>query len=196
MACLDAGGAGPIRLTLRRLLRTQGRHQQQWMPRVTRVPGEAGAEQLQFITDCDPTRVISDDARPILETTPAIAVERFDGGTPVIDFNACLSQGTGDGWLSLIHETEKHDGEQYDRHRWVWFDEASVLRGVSLPFFFGREGIERAAGLAPHPDGKHFLISCGGDKAWLATVDAGDIRKVLEDAQHISWGEAGEARSR
>jgi len=95
----------------------------------------------------------------------------------------------------LIHETEKRDGERYDRHRWVWFDEASVLRGVSLPFFFGREGIERAAGLAPHPDGKHLLISygLGDDGAWLATVDAGDIRKVLEDAEHISWSEAGEA---
>ena len=111
---------------------------------------------------------------PILETIPAIAAERFDGGTPAIGFNVGLSQGKGDGWLALIHEAERRNGEQYDWHRWVWFDEASVLRGVSPPFFFGRGGIERAAGLAPHPDGKHLLISygVGDDEAWLATVDA------------------------
>jgi len=98
----------------------------------------------------------------------------------------------------LIHETEMRDGEQYDQHRWVWFDEASNLRKVSPPFFFRLTGIERAAGLAPHPDGRHILISygVGDDEAWIATVDSGDIRKVLEDAEHLSWGEAGETRPR
>jgi hypothetical protein len=135
---------------------------------------------------------------PILEATqatPAVAAEQFDGGTPAIGFNVGLSQGTRDGWLALIHEAERRNGEQYDWYRWVWFDEASVLRGVSPPFFFGRGGIERAAGLAPHPDGKHLLISygVGNDEAWLATVDAGDIRNILEDTAHISGGEYGEA---
>jgi hypothetical protein len=197
LACVDDHDPGPIRLTHRRVLRAQGRHQQHWMPRVRPIPGEAGAEQLQFITGCDPTRVIGDDACPILETTPAIAAERFDGGTPAIAFNAGLSQGTRDGWLALIHETEQRNGEQYDRHRWVWLDEASVLRGVSPPLFFGRGGIERAAGLAPHPDGKHLLISygVGNNEAWLATVEAGDIRNILEGAERISRDEADEARS-
>jgi hypothetical protein len=149
LACLDDHGPGPIQLTYRRLLRAQGRHQQHWMPRVMHVPGEAGVEKLQFITGCDPTRVIGDDACPILEATPAVAAEQFDGGTPAIGFNVGLSQGTGDGWLALIHEAERRNGEQYGWHSWVWFDEASVLRGVSPPFFFGRGGIERAAGLAP-----------------------------------------------
>ncbi len=196
LVCLDNRGPGPIRLTLRRLLRASGRHQQHWMPRVKPAPGEAGAECLEFITGCDPTRVVDDEARPIIETTPAIAAEQFDGGTPAIDFDACPSQGTGGGWLALIHETESRDGEQFDRHRWVWLDETSALRRVSPPFFFHRKGIERAAGLALHPDGQHLLISygVGDDEAWLATVDAGDIRKVLEDVEHISWGEAHEAR--
>ena len=190
LACLDGRGPGPIRLTHWRVLRAQGRHQQHWMPLVKPAPGEAGAEGLQFITGCDPTRVVDDEARPILETTPAIAAEQFEGCTPAIHFDACPRQGTGGGWLALIHETELREGEQYDRHRWVWFDEASVLRGVSLPFVFGREGIERGAGLTPHPDGKHLLISYGvGDgEAWLATVDADDVRQVLEDAEHLSGG--------
>ena len=71
----------------------------------------------------------------------------------------------------------------------------SVLRGVSLPFVFGREGIERGCRAGPHPDGKHLLISYGvGDgEAWLATVDADDVRQVLEDAEHLSWGKGCEA---
>jgi hypothetical protein len=115
----------------------------------------------------------------------------------VIDFNLRLSQGTGDGSLALIHEAERCEGEQYDWHRWVWFDQASVLRAVSLPFFFRHRGIERAAGLAPHPDGKHLLISFGvGEvEAWLSMVDAGDIRSTLEDADHIYRREAHEIRS-
>src|ERR1700730_1118802 len=190
LACLDDHGPGPIRLTLRRLLRAQGRHQQHWMPRVKPAPGGAGVEGLQFITGCDPTRVVDDEACPILETTPAIAAEQFDGGTPAIDFDACSVQGTGGGWLALIHETELRGGEQYDRHRWVWFDEASILRGVSPGFCFGRKGIERAAGLVSHPDGRRLVISygIGDEEAWLATVDAGDVRKVLEDAERLSWG--------
>jgi hypothetical protein len=129
LACLDDYGPGPIRLTHRRLLRAQGQHQQHWMPRVKPVRGEVGAERVQFIIGCDPTRVIGEDGHPIIETIPAIAAERFDGGTPAIGFNAGLSQGTDDGWLALIHETEHRDGERYDQHRRVWFDGASVLAG-------------------------------------------------------------------
>jgi hypothetical protein len=189
LGCLDDRGPGPIRLTLQRLLRAQGRHQQNWMPRVKPAPGEGGAEGLQFITGCDPTRVVDDEASPILDTTPAIAAEQFDGATPAIDFDACPWRGTGRGWLTLIHETELREGEQYDWHRWVWFDQASVLRGVSPPFCFGKKGIERAAGLVSHPDGRRLVISygVGDDEAWLATVDAGDVRTVLEDAERLSW---------
>ena len=193
--CLDDRGTGPNRLTLWRVLRAEGRPQRHWTPWVKPVPGEAGAERLQFITGCDPTRVIDDESCPIIETTPAIAADHFDGGTPAVGFDAHPWPGTGGGWLALIHET---DGEQYDRHRWVWFDEASILRRVSPPFFFRRKGIERAAGLAPHPDGRRLLVSygVGDDEAWLATVDTDDIRKVLEDAEHLSWGEADEVRPR
>ena len=36
----------------------------------------------------------------------------------------------------------------------------------------------------------------GKDEAWLAMVNAGDVRSTLEDADQISRGEADEIRSR
>jgi hypothetical protein len=197
LACVKDLGPDPIRLTGQRLLRAQGRHQPRWIPRVTPVAGHPGEDVLTFITCCDPTRLIGEDACRISETTPAIVADRFDGGTPAIAFNACVSHGPADGALALIHEAEQRDGEQHDWHRWVWFDTAGVLRGVSLSFLFGEGGNERAAGLAAHPDGKHLLVSygVGEDEAWLATIDVGDIANLLQDVEHISGGEVGEARS-
>src|SRR5262249_9198837 len=133
LACWDDRGPDPIRLTLRRLLRASGRHQEHWRPQVKPAPWEGGAEGLQVITGCDPTRVGDDEARPILETTPAIAAESFDGATPAIGFDACPGQETGRGWLALIHEMELREGEQDDRHPWVWFDEANALRARRPP---------------------------------------------------------------
>lgn len=190
LARLDDRGPGPFGMTAWRVLRVKGRHQRHWIPQVKPAPAEAGAERLQFITGCDPTSIVDEEARPVSEATPAIAVEQFDGGTPAIDFDATPGAGTGRGWLALIHEGELRDGEQYDRHRWVWFDEARILRQLSLSFVFSRERIERTAGLAPHPDGRRLLISysVGDDEAWLATVDAGAISKLLEDAEQLAWG--------
>jgi hypothetical protein len=82
-----------------------------------RVPGKAAAEQLQFISSCDPNRVLDEDGHPIRESIPAVAAERFDGGTPLIDFNFRHSRETGGGSLGLIHETEGREREQNDRHR-------------------------------------------------------------------------------
>jgi len=137
----------------------------------------------------------NDEASPILETTPAIAAEQFDGVTPAIDFDACRWQETGGGWLALIHETELREGEQYGRHRWVWFDEASALRGVSPPFCFGRKGIEQAAGLAPHPDGRYRLISYGiaDDEGWLATETPATLANCWRMPSTFRGGEADKA---
>jgi hypothetical protein len=187
---LDDRGSGPTELAQWRLLHARGLDKH-WIPRVRSASVEARTDTLQFITGCDPTRVVDDEARPILETKPAIAAEQFDGSTPAINFDARRPrQGTGSGWLALIHEAELLNGEQYDRHRWVWFDGASVLRYVSPPFVFGSEGIERVAGLAAHPDGKLLLITytVGDNEAWLATVDVDDVRRALEDCEHLSRG--------
>src|SRR5439155_21510875 len=122
-----------------RVLRPEGPrlHEKNWMPQI--VGG-----RVQFVYRCDPTRVVDEDARTIVETTPAIAAEQFSGGSQAIAFD--------DGWLALVHEMEERDGGRYYRHRFVWFDRANVLRGVSQAFYFNRKGIEFAAGLAWHPD--------------------------------------------
>jgi hypothetical protein len=162
------------------------------MPRVI-------GDELQFIYKCDPTRVLDDGMRTLVETTPAIAAAEFKGGSQAIPFDACPWHGTRGGWLVLIHEVRERisDGWRDYRRRFVWFDEASVLRGVSRPFYFSKPGIEFAVGLAWHPDGKRLLISYGvrDSEAWIATVDAGEVRQVLEDAERLPSGTPGTGRS-
>ena len=94
------------------------------------------------------------------------------------------------GWLALVHEAGLRDKQRHYRHRFVWFDEATRLRGVSRPFFFDKSGVEFAAGLAWHPDGKRLVVSYGVEdsEAWIATVDADDVRCVLEDVEQLPSG--------
>ncbi len=103
----------------------------------------------------------------------------FRGGSQVIAFDG--------GWLALVHQTRVRDGQRQYRHRFVWFDEELKLRGVGRQFFFRKHGVEFAAGLAWHPDGKRLVISYGvGDnEAWIATVDGDDVRRVLDDAERL-----------
>ncbi|UGY22001.1 glycosyltransferase [Bradyrhizobium septentrionale] len=164
------------RLTDWRVLRPKGPrvHEKNWMPRVS-------GETLQFIYLCDPTRLLDENAQTIIETAPALAANRFRGGSQAIAFNG--------GWLSLIHEVQwrPSDNRRFYHHRFVWFDEMSELRGVSRPFFFQKKGVEFAAGLAWHPDGKHLLISysVADSEAWIATVVATDVQAMLENAEYL-----------
>ena len=163
LARIDDRGPAPCRLTDWRVLHPEGPrlHQKNWMPRVA---GDA----LQFVYLCDPTRFVDDQARTIAETVPPIAADQFRGGSQLISFDG--------GWLALVHEARVlSNGERYYRHRFVWFDEATRLRGVSRPFFLQKRGVEFAAGLAWHPDGKRLIVTYGvaDSEAWIATVDAG-----------------------
>ena len=129
---------------------------------------------------CPPTRPTS----PIAEATPSTAADQFRGGTQAIVFHG--------GWLALIHEVSEREKRRYYQHRFVWFDSSSRLRRVSRPFFFIRKGVvffirkrvEFAAGLARLPE-KGLLISFGvGDgEAWIATVEASEVRRLLDDAE-------------
>lgn len=87
------------------------------------------------------------------------------------------------GWLALIHEVHVDGNTRRYQHRFVWFDAMNVLRSITRRFFFQANGIEYAAGLTWHPDGKRLLISYGvGDSAaWIATVDALEVRQALTD---------------
>ncbi len=179
LARIDDRGPGPCRLTDWRVLQPEGprRHEKNWMPRVD-------GEKLQFIYLCDPTRVLDEQARTIVENTPAITAEQFRGGSQAIAFDG--------GWLTLIHEVLwwPSVGRRSYQHRFVWFDETSKLRGVSRPFFLQKKGVEFAAGLAWHPDENRLLVSYGvGDaEAWIATVEVEDVRRVLEDVERLPSG--------
>ncbi len=120
------------------------------------VPGSAGGdgERLQFVYLCDPTtRIVDERAETISESAPEIAATRFRGGTQLLSFAG--------GWLAPIHEVHWRPSERrrYYYHRFVWFDDANALRGVSRPFFFNKKGVEFVAGLAWHPDGERLLVS-------------------------------------
>ena len=61
---------------------------------------------------------------------------------------------------------------------------------MSRPFYFTRKGVEFAAGLTRRSEGKGLIISFGvGDsEAWIATVEASDVRRLLEDAEELPSG--------
>jgi tetratricopeptide (TPR) repeat protein len=145
------------------------RDEKNWMPFVA-------GDRLQFICCCDPTRLLDDAAHTVAEATPAIAAEVFRGGSQAIEFDG--------GRLALVREVlgAASDKNRVYHHRFVWLDEAGVLRWVSRPFFFQEHGIEFAAGLAWHPDGKRLLVSYGvaDAEAWIATIDAGEVRRLRE----------------
>ena len=180
LARVDDASPGVCRLTDWRVLRREGprRHEKNWMPQVV---GKA----LQFFYQCDPTQVVDEHARIVAETTPTIAAEQFRGGTQAIAFDH--------GWLALAHEVSERNKLRHYQHRFVWFDKAGKLRRVSRPFFFNRSGVEFAAGLAQHPDGKRLIISYGVDdkEAWIGRVDASDVRQLLDDIERMPSGALG-----
>ena len=137
LARIDTSAADSYRLTDWRVLHPVGPrvHEKNWMPQVV-------GHKLQFVYLCDPTRLVDEKARTIAQTTPAIAAANFRGGSQLIAFDG--------GWLALIHEVQWKAamGRRFYHHRFVWFDQAGVLRGISRQFYFHSKGIEFAAGLA------------------------------------------------
>jgi hypothetical protein len=168
---------GNCQLTDWRVLRpdTPKRHEKNWMPQVV-----GGA--LRFIYLCDPTRVIDDQAQTVFQACPAIAASHFRGGSQAIPFDG--------GALALVHEVIFRGGRRFYLHRFVWFDAAGALKRVSRQFFFHKKGIEFAAGLAWHPNGKQLLISYGVDdgEAWIATIDAFDVQSIMEKVDGLKCG--------
>ena len=174
LARIDESASGLARLTDWRVLQPEGprEHQKNWMPRIS-------DDALQFVYRCDPTTLVDDQARTVAEAAAPIQADQFRGGTQLIPFDG--------GWLALVHEARVRDKQRHYRHRFVWFDKATKLRGVSRPFIFAKRGVEFAAGLAWHPDGKRLVVTYGIDdsEAWIATVDADDVQSLLEDAERL-----------
>jgi glycosyltransferase involved in cell wall biosynthesis len=181
LARVDQDTSEVCRLADWRVLRPEGQRQfeKNWMPQIL-------GDRLRFIYLCDPTRMLDDHARTAAETSSPVAADEFRGGTQAIEFDG--------GWLTLIHEVSLRDRRRYYWHRFVWFDLEDALRRVSRPIYFHQKGIEFAAGLAWHPDGKRLLISYGVNdcESWIATVDAGAVRDFLEDAEQLPSGIPGQ----
>jgi glycosyltransferase involved in cell wall biosynthesis len=180
MARIDESGPGPCELTDWRVLHPDGPrlHEKNWMPQVD-------GDRLRLVYSCDPTRVLDDQSRTTIETTPSIAAKRFRGGSQAIAFDG--------GWLALIHEVQWRQSveRRFYQHRFVWFDnESGKLQRVSRPFYFHQKGVEFAAGLAWHPDGKRLLVSysVADSESWIATIDAVEVQDVLENADRLPSG--------
>jgi hypothetical protein len=182
LARIDCPPSGPARLADWCVLRPDGPRQREmhWMPLIA-------GDDLRFIAGCDPVRVVNEQGRTISEAVPPVAAELFAGGSQAIAFDR--------GWLALIHETSEPDGKRSYWHRFVWFDAEFALRGVSRRFCLQQPGVEFASGLAWHPDRGRLLISFGirDCEAWLATVDADDVRAILSDTDGFRANGPGEA---
>jgi hypothetical protein len=174
LARIDCPPSGPASLTDWCVLRPEGprRHEANWMPSIT-------GDELRFIAACDPVRVLNEQGRAIAQTIPSVAADTFRGGSQAIAFDR--------GWLALIHETSGHGSSRSLWQRFIWLDAEFVLRGVSRRFCLQQPGIELASGLAWHPDGERLLITFGiqDREAWIATVDAEEVRAILSDTDGL-----------
>jgi glycosyltransferase involved in cell wall biosynthesis len=184
LARIECPPSGPARLTDWCVLRPDGprQHEANWMPLVS-------GDELRFIAACDPVRVVNEQGRAVAATKPSIATDLFRGCSQAIGFDR--------GWLALIHEASGHAGTRSLWQRFVWFDAEFVLRGVSRRFCLQQPGVELASGLAWHPDGGRLLITFGihDREAWLATVDAEEVRAILSDTDGLLSMLPGDATS-
>jgi tetratricopeptide (TPR) repeat protein len=196
LARIEATPDGPCRMVDWRVLRPDGPrvHEKNWMPMVV-------GDNLRFIYSCDPTRVLDEKARTIATSEAPIAAEQFPGGSPPAGYDPASPRGSAwqlwqfrggtqaiefdGGRLALIHERSVRNQTRYYWHRFVWLDADNILRRVSRRFYFQAKGVEFAAGIAWHPDGCRLVISFGvGDnQAWIATVEAEEVRRSLEEAE-------------
>ena len=112
---------------------------------------------------------------------PTVHAKDFRGGSQLIAFDG--------GWLALIHEVQWRGttDHRFYQHRFIWLDDAGVLCGISRQFVLHGKGVEFAAGLAWHPDEHRLLISFGiaDRESWIATVEADEVRRVLEDVVQL-----------
>jgi hypothetical protein len=183
LARIDDSKADQCRLVDWRVLRPEGErlHEKNWMPQVA-------GDRLRFLSLCDPTRFVDEQARTVSSHLPAVHAKDFRGGSQLIAFDG--------GWLALIHEVHWRGStdRRFYQHRFIWLDDAGVLRGVSRQFVLHAKGVEFAAGLAWHPDGRRLLISFGiaDRESWIATVEADEVRRVLEDVTRLRSAKLGE----
>jgi hypothetical protein len=181
LARIEHGPERGYRVAELRLLPPEDRGQgvQSWVPQVA-------GDRLRFIRGCDPISVADEQAKVILDATPPIALDHLCGGSQAIAFDG--------GWLALMREaTERHE-KRYHFHRFVWFDNTTLLKRVMSPFFLHNGGIEAPAGLAWHNDIRCIIVSyhAGEGEAWIATVNSEDVRCILDDVDRLPTSMPGD----
>jgi tetratricopeptide (TPR) repeat protein len=153
----------------------EARHEKNWMPFVE-------GDELRFLYSCDPTRVLNEHGKTIVETEPSLFGKAFRGGSQLVRFD--------DGWLALVHQVEYPQAKREYWHRFVWLDDSLRLRKVSRPFYFNERGVEFVAGLALASDDETLVISYGvnDSESWLARVTNSDVRASLRSVDSIPSG--------
>ena len=168
LARIAADEAGGCRFTDWRVLSSgrPERWEKNWMPAVT-------DDGLRLVYELDPTRVIDDAGAELSASRPSLAMENIRGGTQLVPF--------GDGWLAVVHEWYVLHTRRHYLHRFVRFDAAWRVVGLTRPFYFRQQVSEFAAGLAWYSDGKRLLLSFGVDdrSPSFATVEAAEIETLL-----------------
>src|SRR5215472_5832774 len=148
-----------------------GRYEKNWMPLI-------GTESPKFIYRVDPTIVVQPDMDALPEGRPTrIAGDNFAGSSQLIRFDG--------GWLAMEHEplSSPINGRRLNQQRFVWFTEELELAAISRRFIFElNEEIEYVMGLVDAGD--KLIISYGSHdrQAWVGTIDADDVRKMLSKA--------------
>lgn len=170
LARIDERPDGTCRLADWRVMEPAGpiRHEKNWMPLVS-------GDRLGFIYQSDPLRMLDDAGATTAVTIPPIAGDGLRGSTQAVAFDG--------GWLALVHEVSNATGwgVRTYLHRFISLGPDFNLRGLSAPFFFQKAGVEFAAGLAWHPDGRRLMISYSvADRdPRIATLEADEARALL-----------------
>jgi glycosyltransferase involved in cell wall biosynthesis len=172
---------GTLHMTEARALYPEGprRHEKNWIPLVE-------SDELKFIYLCDPTRIVGDDGRTLVEHAPVFACEHFRGGSQAIPFDG--------GWLAVVHTVTWQSGWPKYRHNFIWLDAEYRLKKVSLGWVFPSSampdllrGYQYVIGLCWHPDGKRLIMGYQLDEreSWIGVFDAGDASKLLLDFEDV-----------
>ena len=162
---IDPDGAALVDLRL--LREAPAQHEKNWMPLV-----EAG--RLRFIRYAGSGEILDQAGRALGGAPAALALDHLRGGSQAIAFDG--------GWLAVTHEVARYAAPRSYLHRFVWFDAGLRLRRLSRAFTFAGDGVEFAAGLALHPDGRRLLVSYGrrDAEAWIGALELEALRSLLE----------------
>lgn len=146
-------------------------HEKNWMPWGDGWLYACGHNGHTVTIDADPEMPGVYEVRQRGPAPPLAA--GFRGGGQVVPFR--------DGWLGIVHEVAHLDtGRRAYEHRFVWWDETLTLRKWSpLFFFFEKQSIEFAAGLATIDDTVFVSFGVNDAEAWLCRLKGGALWNLL-----------------